>query len=83
MSHDSGSDPKLVAKGQGAFGVAGRTGSWDEILVIVKDGSVLRVKPSRGDAYYLYFQESQVSQLCRDDLDLLGLIFDSENRKRI
>jgi hypothetical protein len=75
--------PTLVARGHGAFGDAGRTGSWDDVIVLVEDGTVLRVKPSRGDAYFLYFEEAQVSRLELDQLGLLGLDFDLENRARI
>jgi hypothetical protein len=76
--------PKLVAKGYGAFGDAGRTGTWDDIIVVVRDGSILRVKPSRGDAYFLQFGESCVHKINSvDELDLLGEKFDLENRTRI
>lgn len=84
VSYSSGLEPKLVAKGYGAFGDAGRMGNWDDIIVVVRDGSILRVKPSRGDAYFLQFGESCVHKINSvDELDLLGEKFDLENRTRI
>ena len=75
--------PIIIAKGYGAFGDAGRT--WDNVLLQVMDGTVLRVKPTRADAHYLWFQESEVSALTLDELELLGLDvdFSKENRVRL
>jgi hypothetical protein len=75
--------PRLLARGSGAFGLAGGTGRWDDLIVAVEDNTILRVKPSRGDAYYLYFQEDRVSQLTRDQLELLDLEFNLDSRVRI
>ena len=77
--------PVIIAKGCGAFGDAGRTGNWDDVLVQVMDGTVLRVKPTRADAYYLWFQEDKVSVLTLDELQLLELevSFEKENRIRL
>ena len=77
--------PILIAKGYGAFGDAGRTGNWDDLVVQVPDGAVLRVKPTRADAYYLWFQKEKVSTLTLDELELLGLEvnFEKENRIRL
>ena len=77
--------PIVIAKGYGAFGDAGRTGNWDDVLVQVMDGTVLRIKPTRADAYYLWFQEDKVSTLTLDELQLLELEvnFEKENRIRL
>ena len=77
--------PVIVAKGCGAFGDAGRTGTWDDVVVQVSDGTVLRVKPTRADAYYLWFQKEKVSTLTLDELELLELEvnFEKENRIRL
>ena len=77
--------PVIVARGCGAFGDAGRTGTWDDIVVQVMDGTILRVKPTRADAYYLWFQEDKVSVLTLDELQLLELevSFEKENRIRL
>jgi hypothetical protein len=55
-----GEGVELVAKGFGAFGDAGRTGNWDDVLIIVPNGTLLRVKPTRGDAYFLLFTAVEV-----------------------
>ena len=77
------SAPVLIAKGYGAFGDAGRTGNWDDLLVQVIDNTVLRIKPTRADAYYLWFQEGKVSTLTLDELELLELEVNFENRIRL
>jgi len=64
---------KVIAKGEGAFGDAGRTGSWDDFLLEVAPDTVLRVKPSRGDAYFLHFTEESVVKLTASELGLYGL----------
>lgn len=61
---------KVVARGQGAFGAAGNTGTWDDLLLEAKENTVLRVKPSRGDAYYLHILEDKVLTLPLSDLDV-------------
>jgi hypothetical protein len=48
---------EVITAGQGAFGAAGRTGTWDDLLLVVTGETVLRVKPSRGDAYILRVNE--------------------------
>ena len=75
--------PVVVAKGYGAFGDAGRTGTWDDVVVQVPDGTVLRIKPTRAEAYYLWFQKGKVSTLTLDELELLELEVNFENRIRL
>lgn len=41
-------NPETVVSGYGAYGLAGRIGSWDDGLVIMRPGDVLRVKRSGG-----------------------------------
>lgn len=55
--------PEVLISGYGAYGLAGRIGNWDDGLVIMRPGDVLRVKRSGGhknrpDA--LYFNEKGV-----------------------
>jgi len=85
VSYDPAQSPTpiLIAKGYGAFGDAGRTGNWDDVIVLVQDGTILRIKPTRGDVYFLFFEAHKVSRLTQDELDLLGLEFDLEGRNRI
>jgi len=61
---------RLIAEGYGAFGNVGRVGSWDDVLLIAQPGAVLRVKPTRGAAYYLHFTESQVIRLSTEEAGL-------------
>jgi hypothetical protein len=51
------SSAKLIAVGWGAFGDAGRIGSWADILLSVPGNTWLRVKPSRGPAYFRWYPE--------------------------
>lgn len=69
---------KIVASGYGAFGDAGRIGSWDDVLISVSDGAVLRVKPSRGDAYFLHFTDERVVKIKKEELDVYPLEIPSE-----
>ena len=65
---------RVVARGQGAFGDAGRTGTWDDLLVATDlEEFILRVKPSRGDAYILLFREAKVTKVTYEEADLLEL----------
>ena len=49
-----------MISGYGAFGDAGRIGSWDDGLVTMKLGDVLRVYPSRGEHSYALWLENGV-----------------------
>lgn len=60
----------VVARGQGAFGDAGRTGTWDDLLVQVAPETVLRVKPSRGDAYFLNVTELEVLKISVSEVEI-------------
>lgn len=42
-----GGDPETLIAGHGAFGAAGRVGTWSDGLVVMRSGDVLRVYPSR------------------------------------
>ena len=67
---------KLIAKGQGAFGDAGRTGTWDDIIAETHlEDFLIRVKPSRGDAYILWFQTTGVKKLQYPEAEALALDF--------
>lgn len=44
--------PETLVSGFGAFGDAGRVGNWDDGLVLMRPGDVLRVYPSRGQHSY-------------------------------
>ena len=63
----------VLAKGQGAFGAAGRGGTWDDIIVVsTLDNFWLRVKPCCGyDAYVILFSEEKFTQLEYEDFERL------------
>lgn len=46
--------PETLVSGYGAFGDAGRIGNWDDGLIVLRPGDVLRVYPSRGDSSALW-----------------------------
>lgn len=52
--------PETLTCGQGAFGDAGRVGTWEDGLVVMQPGDVLRVYPSRGDhSYALWLKDDK------------------------
>lgn len=63
---------QLIAKGHGAFGAAGGTGTWDDVLITLHNFALVRVKPSRGDAYFLWFSPQGVNKLTLADIEALG-----------
>lgn len=63
-------DVELVELGYGAFGDAGRVGRWYDYLVVVPDNTVVKVKPSRGKAYFLVFTSDKVHWLTDEELEL-------------
>lgn len=63
----------VITKGYGAFGLAGRTGTWDDLLLAIDDQAIIRVKPSRGPAYLLCFGKQDVQRISYADADLLGI----------
>lgn len=69
---------QVVAHGYGAFGLAGRTGTWDDVLLATElEEFLLRVKPSRGDAYLLLFKDGEVIQLSYEAADAIEIDYDS------
>jgi len=67
---------KEVATGYGAFGIAGRIGSWDDALVVVKPPfpAIVKVYPSGGrhkiSPYYLVFHEDKVDKVTEDEWEV-------------
>lgn len=60
------------AKGSGAFGEAGRTGQWDDLIFHTNlDEFWIRVEPSREPAYILLFTEKDVAKLSYEEAELL------------
>jgi len=62
-----------VTSGNGAYGMAGRVGSWRDYLLIVRSPALLRVKPVGGyktPAYYLAIDGNNVTKIGREEYDL-------------
>jgi len=63
----------VIARGQGAFGDAGRIGTWDDLILAIEGDAeaLLRIKPSRGDAYLLWFRSNGVAKVSYTEADAL------------
>jgi len=65
-----------IAIGYGAFGIAGRIGSWTDALVVIKPPfpAIVKVYPSGGRhkvlPYYIVFWESRVDQVNEDEWEV-------------
>ena len=75
-------EAKLVVKGYGAFGDAGRTGNWDDVLIVASPGTVLRVKPSRGDAYFLSVEEDKIVKYSAEEAEFDGIETNKDSFER-
>jgi hypothetical protein len=64
---------EVVARGQGAYGAAGRIGNWVDLIITVPDGAWVRVKPCRANAYILYFSADKASQLSYEEAEALDI----------
>ena len=64
---------RVVARGHGAFGDAGRIGTWDDLLIVGPDEFLVRVKPSRGDAYLIKFTAEKAVRLSYTEADALDV----------
>lgn len=53
-----GSPENLVA-GYGAFGDAGRVGSWSDGIVMMRAGDVIRIRPTRGEDFALWIESDR------------------------
>jgi hypothetical protein len=51
--------PETLVSGYGAFGDAGRIGNWDDGLVVMRPGDVLKVFPSRGTEHALWLENGK------------------------
>ncbi len=47
-------EPETLVKGYGAHGLAGRLGSWNDGLVVIHPGDVLRIQPEGGHKVVVY-----------------------------
>ena len=65
---------KIIAKGNGAYGDAGRIGDWYAYLTFIKDGTFIWVRPSGGshkrERYWIYFDHEKAFQLSEEELPI-------------
>ena len=57
----------VVAYGYGAFGDAGRVGQWCDYLLKLQPGAIIRVKPTRGQAYFLHATTDRIVRLDQEE----------------
>ena len=62
----------MIVSGLGKFGDAGNTGQWQDGLLVVPAGETIRVKPSRGNPYFLAFGATDVEKFTEDDWISMG-----------
>lgn len=70
-------DAQTIIKGYGAHGAAGRIGNWDDGLVVMKPGAVIRVKPEGGyksQPYALYFENGSLQCMDWNEYEVLQAI---------
>lgn len=78
--------PITIAKGLGAYGDAGGIGSWDELLIAIPFGSIIKVYPAGGarkiSRYLIHFKNSEIVRIDEADqetyFDSLDIIYDKE-----
>lgn len=61
---------KIVAEGYGAYGDAGGVGSWNEFLVKVEQGTLLKLRLSGGGRSWLYFGSDKVNEIEMEEMDM-------------
>ena len=68
------SNVQIVSKGYGAYGAAGRVGTWYSYLAAIQEDTFIWVRPSGGahkvSRYWLYFGEDKVYRLSKEELSL-------------
>lgn len=74
--------PELLVKGYGAFGDAGRIGNWDDGLVVMHPGDVIRIHPSRtwgkGDFALWLDEAGQLQTASWQDYETISAIHTAE-----
>jgi hypothetical protein len=54
-----GASPEVIARGNGAFGDAGRIGTWVDLLLACHGDCLLRIKPSRGKSWLMLVRDAE------------------------
>lgn len=72
VSPDAAPYVQLLTYGMGAFGDAGRIGTWEDVLLCTDlEDFLVRVKPTRGAAYILWFDQGRVVTLSYPEAEAL------------
>jgi len=70
---------QVVAFGRGAYGAAGRIGSWNEFLVVIPDDTFLKIRPAGGsnkiERYWLFFGTDKVYRVEKNEMDMFCDMF--------
>lgn len=65
---------QVLATGNGAYGDAGRIGSWNEFLITISDNTFLRIRPAGGqhkiERYNLFFSAEKVFRIPDSELQI-------------
>lgn len=64
---------QVVEYGIGAYGEAGRIGEWIDYLIVIKDGTIIKISPSGSYAhekYFLYFLKDKVLRFSKEEKDI-------------
>lgn len=75
-------EPLTLIKGYGAHGLAGRTASWDDGLLVMKIGDVVKVIPDGGSktgVHALFFKENDLTIMQWDDYEALTAVESATN----
>ena len=62
---------ELITYGYGAYGDAGRCGDWNDYLVVIQDGTLVKIKKSGGykrPAMFLFFGKSEVLEISKEEV---------------
>ena len=81
---------KIIEAGNGAYGDAGRLGTWKDYLLQIEDNTFVYVKPTRASTvspYYLYFSKDNVYRVEREELDIfldnMDIEFDEDKMEQL
>ena len=73
--------PETLIMGYGAHGDAGRIGSWDDGLVVMKPGDILRVRPEGGHKtkpYVLWIEHGAPTTATQQDYEVMQVVASAE-----
>jgi len=62
----------------GAYGAAGNTGTWDDLLIEAPLGAWALVNPTRGESYIMLFEAEAVHCISREEAETVGIDLSTE-----